>query len=92
MKTENFNRGYFYSIPIINIVAVNGTGITVTCQNATAVVVTTEVNLNSVDPTGAQYTDSCNAYKTALQVKKTACGDTDGAIQALINGLGDCSN
>ncbi|AUC74395.1 DUF6252 family protein [Olleya sp. Bg11-27] len=92
LETENFNKGYFHNIPILNIVAVNGTSVNVACQNATAVVVTTEVNLNNVDPTGTQYTEFCDAYKTALQVKKTACGDSDGAIQALINGLGDCSN
>ncbi len=36
--------------------------------------------------------DLCNAYKSALQDKITACGDTDGSIQELIDGLGDCSN
>ncbi|QXP60308.1 DUF6252 family protein [Olleya sp. HaHaR_3_96] len=92
LETENFNRGYFHNVPIVDIAVVNGTDVNVACQNATAVVVTTEVNLNNVNPTGTQYTEFCEAYKTALQVKKTACGDTDGGIQALINGLGDCSN
>ena len=90
--SENFNRGYFYNIPILNIAVVNPIDVNVACQNATAVTLTTETNLNNVDPAGVQYTDFCNAYKTALQVKKASCGDDDGAIQALINGLGDCSN
>ena len=36
--------------------------------------------------------DLCNAYKTALQNQITACGDTDGSIQTMIDGLGDCTN
>jgi len=94
LETENFNRGHFHNVPITNIAVVNNndTEVNVACQNATAVVVTTKVNLNSVDPTGVQYTDFCNAYKTALQVKKQVCGDTDGSVQDLIDGLGDCTN
>ncbi|WP_290696246.1 lipocalin family protein [Lacinutrix sp.] len=34
----------------------------------------------------------CNAYKSALQNQINSCGDNNGSIQALINGLGDCSN
>ena len=90
--SENFNRGYFYNVPILNIAVVNPIDVDLACQNATAVALTTETNLGNVDPAGVQYTDFCNAYKTALQVKKASCGDTDGAIQALIDGLGDCSN
>ena len=32
-------------------------------------------------------TDFCNAYKSVLQNQITACGDTDGSIQAIIDGL-----
>jgi hypothetical protein len=36
-------------------------------------------------------TSLCNAYKTALQNQINACGDVDGSIQTIIDGLGDCS-
>lgn len=42
--------------------------------------------------TEENYVQACNAYKTALQNQQQACGDSDGSIQALINGLGDCSD
>lgn len=32
----------------------------------------------------------CNTYKTALEIKVTVCGDSDGSIQAIIDSL-DCS-
>jgi len=35
-------------------------------------------------------TDLCNAFKSALQNKITACGDASGEIQSEIDGLGDC--
>ncbi len=37
-------------------------------------------------------TDLCNTYKASLQDKITACGDADGSIQTIIDGLGDCSD
>lgn len=36
-------------------------------------------------------TDLCNAYKTALQNQIDVCGDDNGALQTIIDGLGDCS-
>ncbi|OBX21115.1 MULTISPECIES: lipocalin-like domain-containing protein [Bizionia] len=41
----------------------------------------------NADPTNATL---CNAYKTALQYEITVCGDADGSLQAIIDGLGDC--
>lgn len=35
------------------------------------------------------YTSLCNSYMTALQVQINSCGDSDGSIQAIIDGL-DC--
>ncbi|HEX9600561.1 MAG TPA: hypothetical protein VF985_03640, partial [Mariniflexile sp.] len=37
------------------------------------------------------YAERCVAYKTVLQSKIIACGDTDGNIQSIVNNLGDCS-
>ncbi|AUC76766.1 hypothetical protein [Olleya sp. Bg11-27] len=34
----------------------------------------------------------CNAYKTALQNQITVCGDANGALQSIIDGLGDCAS
>ncbi|RAJ18141.1 DUF6252 family protein [Olleya aquimaris] len=92
LNSENFNRGYFYNVPILSIGVADSSGQTQACLNAIAVAATTQTNYNNVDPNGPQYTQFCMAYKTALEVKKQACGDTDGSIQAIINGLGDCSN
>ncbi|MGB6268382.1 MAG: DUF6252 family protein [Olleya sp.] len=92
LNHENFNKGYFYNVPILSIGVVDTSGQTQACLNATAVVVTTQTNFNNTDPNGPDYTAFCNAYKTALQVKKQQCGDDDGSIQDIINGLGDCSN
>jgi len=36
-------------------------------------------------------TETCNAYKLALQNQITVCGDATGSIQAIIDGLGDCN-
>ncbi|WP_431137596.1 hypothetical protein [Psychroserpens mesophilus] len=32
----------------------------------------------------------CSTYLTALQIQITVCGDSDGSIQAIIDGLDDC--
>lgn len=92
LNSEIFNRGYFYNVPILTIGVADDTGQSQACLNAIAVAATTQTNLNNVDPTGPQYTQFCNAYKTALQVQIQACGDVDGSIQTIIDGLGDCSN
>ena len=36
------------------------------------------------------YTEACNAYKTALQSFIDLCGDPDGTVQQTIDDLGDC--
>lgn len=35
--------------------------------------------------------DLCNAYKTALETQILVCGDSNGNLQAIIDGLGDCT-
>jgi len=90
--TENFNKGYFYNVPILSIGNVVSTDPLVACQNATAVVVTTKTNYDSVDITSSDYPVYCGLYKTALEVKLQQCGDPDGSMQDLIDDLGDCTN
>lgn len=92
LNSANFNRGFFYNIPINTIETQNGLLQAILCANATATVITTLNNLNAVDPDGPQYTQYCNAYKTALQNQIVQCEDDDGSIQDIIDGLGDCSN
>ncbi|NNK81702.1 MAG: hypothetical protein HKO92_01135, partial [Flavobacteriaceae bacterium] len=58
------------------------------CDAATAEVDGAETEFNNANDDN--YTQLCNAYKTALQNKIDACGD-DGTIQTIINDLGDCT-
>ena len=37
------------------------------------------------------YTQACNAYQAALQTFIDVCGDPDGSVQAILDGLGDCT-
>tara|TARA_R110002012_G_scaffold206357_1_gene376104 strand:- start:19372 stop:20223 length:852 start_codon:yes stop_codon:yes gene_type:complete len=57
------------------------------CQNAQTASSNAEAayNINTTDTT------LCNAYKTALQNEIAACGDTNGSLQDIIDGLGDCT-
>lgn len=57
------------------------------CETATTAANDAETAFNNADSTN--YSDLCNAYKTALQDKVDACGD-DGSIQAIINNIGNC--
>ena len=41
--------------------------------------------------TPANFNEKCVAYKAALQAQIVACGDSTGALQLVVNGLGDCS-
>ena len=59
------------------------------CDNATTAANQAESAFNNA--TDTNYTDLCNLYKSALQDKITACGDTDGNIQSVIDGLGECT-
>ena len=38
------------------------------------------------------YSSLCNVLKAALQTQISLCGDTNGDLQATINGLGDCTS
>lgn len=59
------------------------------CELAVEAAQDAKVNYDAA--TDANYVTLCNAYKAALQAKIQACGDEDGAVQAIINSLGDCS-
>ncbi len=57
------------------------------CEAASVVVAQAETAYNN-DNTNE---DICNTYKNALQIQINECGDADGSLQAIIDGLGDCS-
>lgn len=59
------------------------------CENAIIVVAVAENNLSNA--TADLYTQYCNGYVSALQEQIEICGDPSGEIQAVINGVGDCS-
>jgi hypothetical protein len=60
------------------------------CADATQNTVTAATNFTGVAPDNENYTQLCLAYKSTLEDQIDACGD-DGAIQAIIDSLGNCN-
>lgn len=89
LKSVGFNEGTFYRIPITG--GGNLGGSTLICQQATTNLATATTNFSEVMPGDAQYAVRCNAYKIALQDAMTACGDTTGAFQTIIDSLSNCN-
>lgn len=56
------------------------------CQNAEIATTAAETAFNN----DSMNVTLCNAYKTALQNEIDTCGDNNGSLQAIIDGLGDC--
>jgi len=88
LQTVNFNEGVFYKVPIVGgLVAIdNGSS----CLQATQQVNSALAVFTATDITMPDYTDACNAYKTALVNKIDTCGDPDGSDQLLVDSLGTC--
>ncbi|MDT0294832.1 hypothetical protein ACFQ3R_00480 [Mesonia ostreae] len=59
------------------------------CETAASASLEAAIDFN--DATNENYTDLCTAYKTALEAQIDACGDLNGAIQAIVDDLGDCT-
>lgn len=57
------------------------------CENATLVVQAAQLALSNANI--ENYSSLCNSYVVALQSQINACGDSDGSIQGIIDGL-DC--
>ncbi|WP_040280394.1 DUF6252 family protein [Psychroserpens damuponensis] len=88
MQTVNFNEGVFHNVPIVGgLVALDNS---TSCLQATQQVNIALAVFNTTDTTMPEYTDACNAYKTALIDKIDVCGDPDGSQQVIIDDLGDC--
>ncbi len=90
-----YTNGIFYQVPLISG-AIPGDPIT--CQDVTDAADTAQTAFDAASSTGgtgffdsATYETACAAYVDALINKRNYCGDLDGSIQALIDGLGDCT-
>ncbi|MEP0265703.1 hypothetical protein [Dokdonia sp.] len=55
------------------------------CDDVTAIATNAQVAFENATPDNELAL--CNAYRTALEAQITACGDADGSIQAIIDGL-----
>lgn len=60
-----------------------------TCEEVTAKTASAKTAFDNA--TASNHTELCNAYKAALQNQINVCGDTSGALQAIITDLGDCT-
>ena len=89
LQSVNFIEGEFYRIPLSGGIDVEGGG--VSCNEAITNVATAAEAFANTDSTQPDYSDICNAYKTALEVQIISCGDPVGAAQAIIDFLGDCN-
>lgn len=59
------------------------------CEETTVALAT--ASLNFIGATDANYPELCNAYKIALLNQINACGDADGSLEVVYDGLGDCT-
>lgn len=66
----------------------NGNGNQTECEIATEATADAKQDYDAA--TNENFVAMCNAYKAALQNQQEACGDEDGAIQSIIDSLGDC--
>ncbi|OUR94642.1 hypothetical protein A9Q87_03135 [Flavobacteriales bacterium 34_180_T64] len=84
----NFNEGVFYRVPLVGgLVAIdNGSS----CLQASQQTAQALNAYNATDISMPEYTDLCNAYKQTLIAQIAECGDTTGALQAIIDSLGTC--
>ncbi len=67
----------------------SGTSIDISCEEAIEATLAAELAYdNATDTESAQ---KCIAYKAALETQIDVCGDTSGALQLVIDSLGNCS-
>jgi hypothetical protein len=61
------------------------------CLQATQQVAIALSAFNATDSSMPEYPGICNTYKDALNAQIASCGDSSGALQALVDSLGDCN-
>lgn len=94
LNSVGYANGIFYRVPIISgSIPANP----VTCEDAEALTQTAAQAYNDATSGGstgfynsADFETACSAYVDALNYQMVYCGDVDGALQALIDSLGDC--
>lgn len=86
----------FLAFAIVNIALVscssnddNSNNPQVTCDDAIAATAAAAQAYSTA--TAENFVARCNAYRDALETQIAECGDDSGALQALIDGLGDCT-
>ncbi|MBT8253531.1 MAG: hypothetical protein HKN00_02510 [Flavobacteriaceae bacterium] len=89
LQTVNFIEGEFYQIRLTGGLLVLGGG--TSCQDAVSDVADAEAAFAATDSSMPEYEAVCNAYKDALTVQIFSCGDSTGALQSLVDSLGDCN-
>ena len=87
MKTVNFNQGVFYRVSLQGGLVSGGSG----CIEATEATTAAAAAYAATDTTDPNYTAVCTTYKEALLAQITACGDTGGVLQTIVDSLGDCT-
>ncbi|WP_460220727.1 DUF6252 domain-containing protein [Psychroserpens sp. MEBiC05023] len=87
LQSVNINEGVFHRVSLLGGLVAIGNGNL--CLELAQLVDNTGAAFSAVDETMPEYTDLCNAYKTALINKIDTCGD-DGSAQAIVDALGDC--
>ncbi|MDX1279298.1 DUF6252 family protein [Oceanihabitans sediminis] len=83
MQTVNYSKGVFYQIPVSGTVDSN----IISCDDAVAASVTAQAAYEAATTGDANYSELCNAYKAALEAQIVSCGDGNGVLQGLIDGL-----
>ncbi|MCA0152098.1 DUF6252 family protein [Winogradskyella vincentii] len=93
LNSIGYTNGIFYKVPL-EFGAFPADPIT--CDDVQADVIAARIayeatfapELDFIDPTALA--NACNNYVAALNTQRNYCGDVDGAIQAIIDSLGDC--
>jgi hypothetical protein len=81
--TLNFAQGAFFEIPVDST---SNPVTDLTCEEATSERMTAEEAFTQANADDGNFSDLCNAYKSALQAEIDICGD-DADLQILIDGL-----
>ncbi|WP_353778677.1 hypothetical protein [Winogradskyella sp. 3972H.M.0a.05] len=78
--------------PLDNGIEANNQNPDVTCEQAILDVADAALAFINLTEDDENYTELCLDYRDALEVQLAACGDSEGAIQAAIDALGDCGD
>lgn len=93
LNSVGFTNGIFYKVPLLTGEFPSNP---ITCVD---VEITADAALLAYEATFSSdlefinsdaYLTACNAYSEALLAQRTYCGDSGGALQSIIDGLGSC--